>query len=104
MEKAKKSIFEDEIRKSQMNQGKWDPLRDDVHIRVDKLEGREEFYREIRANSSTALIHALAVLMMLAAQMCEVSVDIIYAKVATVLFAQEGDRTNGGSRSEEAYL
>lgn len=91
MEKANKSIFEDEIRKSQMKQGKWDPLRDDVHIRVDKQGGREDFHPVIQANTSTALIHALAILIVLAAQLMEVSVDSIYARVATVLFAQEGD-------------
>ena len=85
------------VMESQMRQGEWDPMLDDVHIRVNKQKGQEEFHREIRANSSTALIHALAVLMLLAAQMCEVSVDIIYAKVATVLFAQEDDREYGGS-------
>lgn len=64
-------------------------IGDEAHIRLDKMPGDENFYRNIRASSTTALIQSLAVLMLLAAEMLEASVENVYAKVATVLFTDQ---------------
>lgn len=64
--------------------------QDAVHILLEKRPGQEDFRREMEASSTTALINALAVLMLETAYLLRQPVDKVYAVVATVLFADPG--------------
>lgn len=64
-----------------------DRAGDEVHIRLDKLPGRDSYKREITASSTTAAINGLAVLIKGAAELMEQPVDKVFAVLATVLFA-----------------
>lgn len=64
-------------------------IADEVHIRLDKLPGKEDYQRDIRASGTAAVINGLAILMMETAYMIQQPLDKVYAVVATVLFTPD---------------
>lgn len=71
-------------------------LADEVHIRLDKVPGSDEFSRDIRASGTEALVQGLAMMMLLSAGAIGASVEAVYARVASVLFAPEDQEAAHG--------
>lgn len=64
---------------------------DEVHIRLDKIPGDESYHREFTASSNVAALNAMALLILETARMTGQSVEHVFAVLATVLFAPDGD-------------
>ena len=64
---------------------------DEVLIRLEKKAGREEFSREISASNTGALIRGIAMIVVMAAEAIGANVEAVFLKVATVIFAEEGE-------------
>ena len=96
LEHGKKCGCPGTVREERKKEAIQKRMGDEVHIRLDKMPGTEDFSRDIRASSTTALIQGLAVLMLLAAEMTEASVENVYAKVATVLFTDREEAQQDG--------
>ena len=69
-------------------------VRDEVHIRLDKVDGEKTFHRTVQANRTEALLMGLVVLVMETSRLLNTSVErVLCILTATMLGTEDEEET-----------